>query len=741
MAWGWWRRRWTWPRRRRWRQWRRRRPVRRRRPRRPVRRRRQRRVRRRFYRGRRRGWRRRRYIRRRRRLRRKKLVLTQWHPATRRKCVIKGYLPILWCGYLRSNRNYALHSDDCVKQGEGFGGSVSTVSFNLRVLFDQHQRGLNKWSFPNDQLDLARYKGCKFTFYRTKDCDFIGQYDIVAPYALDKDSCPSYHPGMMIQAKNKFLIPSYDTRPRGRQKVTVKIQPPKLFEDKWYTQEDLCEVNLVSLAVSAASFTHPFGSPQTDNLCVTFQVLDPLLNSVIGFSSKQHQVVLNHLYTHNTYWASHLTPYFTTNLKKPYPQSDGQPQTAPNAEKTLQIQDIKIAGDTNYNWYPYNITKYSYTLDDIRQQYFKWETSLAPQQTTPNLGKPNEHPTPTNDYYEYHLGLFSPIFIGPTRTSNIFPAAYFDCVYNPLTDKGVGNHVWFQYNSKADTQIASSGLYCHIQDKPLWAALYGYPDFVESVLGPNQDAESVGLVCCICPYTEPPMYKKDNPNMGFVFYDTKFGNGKWLDGRGHIPIYWLSRWRPEMMFQQEVMRDIVQTGPYSYKDELKNCCLVAKYKFYFTWGGNMVFQQSIRNPCKTDGRDPDSNRFPRDVQVVDPISMGPRWVFHSWDWRRGFVSQQAIKRVSEKPLDYEAYFTKSKRPRIFPHTETAEEFQQPEEDSTSEEEKSLISVEEANPQIQKHLRKQLLRQQQLGEQLRLLKLHLLKTQAGLQVNPLLFCQQ
>ncbi len=155
----------------------------------------------------------------------------------------------------------------------------------------------------------------------------------------------------------------------------------------------------------------------------------------------------------------------------------------------------------------------------------------------------------------------------------------------------------------------------------------------------------------------------------------------------------------------------------------------------------MVFQQTIRNPCKTDGRDPDSNRFPRDVQVVDPITMGPRWVFHSWDWRRGFVSEKAIKRVSEKPLDYEAYFTKSKRPRIFPHTETAEEFQQPEEDSTSEEEKSLISVEEANPQIQKHLRKQLLRQQQLGEQLRLLKLHLLKTQAGLQVNPLLFCQQ
>nr|UGV43929.1 MAG: ORF1 [Torque teno virus]UGV43937.1 MAG: ORF1 [Torque teno virus]UGV43953.1 MAG: ORF1 [Torque teno virus]UGV43963.1 MAG: ORF1 [Torque teno virus]UGV44075.1 MAG: ORF1 [Torque teno virus] len=742
MAWGWWRRRWTWPRRRRWRQWRRRRRVRTRRPRRPVRRRRQRRVRRRFYRGRRRGWRRRRYIRRRRRLRRKKLVLTQWQPATRRKCVIKGVLPLVWCGYLRSGRNYALHSDDTVKQGEPFGGSLSTTSFNLRVLYDQHQRGLNRWTFPNDQLDLARYKGCKFTFYRNKNTDFIAQYDIVAPYALDKNSSPSYAPGIMMQAKNKILIPSYNTKPRGRQKITVKIPPPKLFVDKWYSQEDLCSVNLVSLAVSAADFVHPFGSPQTDNPCVTFQVCESFLNSVIGFSSTKHQQVLEAMYEKNQYWASHLTPYFVVGLKNPYPSNktdglctSGEPH---NATNTLTTQQIKICADTNYQWYPYNMKKNKDTLNKIRQQYFEWLTTQAPTATQSDIGMPNPHPTPTNNYYEYHLGLFSPIFIGPTRTNNLFPAAYFDCTYNPLNDKGIGNHVWFQYNSKADTQIATTGLYCHIEDKPLWAALYGYEDFVESVLGPNVDAESVGLVIVICPYTIPPLYDKKNPNMGWIFYDTKFGNGKWIDGRGHIPIYWQTRWRPEMMFQHEVIRDIVQTGPFSYKDELKNSVLVAKYKFYFTWGGNMVSQQSIRNPCKTDGHDSDSNRYPRDVQIVDPLTMGPRWVFHAWDWRRGYVSEQALKRVSEKPLDYEEYFKKPKRPRIFPSSEGADQSHRLEEDSSSEEERSLSLIEETTPAIQEQFRKQLKRQQRLGQQLKLLQLHLLKTQAGLQINPLLF---
>ena len=161
------------------------------------------------------------------RKKKKRLVVRQWQPATRRRCTITGYLPIVFCGHTKGNKNYALHSDDYTPQGQPFGGALSTTSFSLKVLYDQHQRGLNKWSFPNDQLDLARYRGCKFYFYRTKQTDWVGQYDISEPYKLDKYSCPNYHPGNMIKAKHKFLIPSYDTNPRGRQKIIVKIPPPR----------------------------------------------------------------------------------------------------------------------------------------------------------------------------------------------------------------------------------------------------------------------------------------------------------------------------------------------------------------------------------------------------------------------------------------------------------------------------------------------------------------------------------
>lgn len=741
MAW-WWRRRGWWRPRRRWRWRRRRRRLPARRARRTVRRPRRRRTvrRRRWGRGRRRrrGFRRRYYTRRRRRWRRKRLVLTQWQPAVRRKCKIIGYLPIVWCGHGRANRNYAFHSDDLTPQPDPYGGALSTVTFSLKVLFDQHTKGLNRWTFPNDQLDLARYKGARFTFYRTKNTDWIAQYDISAPFKLDKYSCPSYHPGMLMQSKSKIIIPSWDTCPKGREKVKVKVQPPKLFIDKWYTQEDLCDVTLVSLAVSAASLTHPFGSPQTANLCTTFQVLRDPYYKAIGFSSTQQKQteVLDWLYNNHNLWASHLTPGYLTISKVPYPNSTNTGND--NLTNAITAAEIRNWGDTNYDWYPYKIPE-KLKLDSLRKQYFEWETSKAPQATSRN-GMHHTWTTPTTDSYEYHLGMFSPIFIGPTRAQTKFETAYVDVTYNALLDKGVGNLVWFQYNSKADTQYVKQGCYCVLEDKPLWACFYGYSDFIQSELGPFVDTETTGLICCICPYTKPPMKSKTNPLMGYVFYDTNFGNGKWTDGRGHIETYWQCRWRPEMLFQEQVMRDICETGPFSYKDDYQNSCLVMRYQFNFTWGGNLVSQQDIRNPCKETSDTPGSSRQPRAVQVVDPTSMGPRWVFHSWDWRRGFLSDKAIRRLREKPLDYEEYSQKPKRPRIFPPTEGEEQYQQQGEDSSSEEERWPSSGEEKTQNLQQQLKLQLKRQLKMQQQLQLFREQLLKTQAGLQVNPLLYTQ-
>ncbi len=153
--------------------------------------------------------------------------------------------------------------------------------------------------------------------------------------------------------------------------------------------------------------------------------------------------------------------------------------------------------------------------------------------------------------------------------------------------------------------------------------------------------------------------------------------------------------------------------------------------------------KSSNRQLKTRSKDDSTgtSRQPREVQVTDPQLVGPRYVFHYWDWRRGYLSERALKRLYEKPLDYDEYPKKPKRPRIFPPTTGELQSQQLEEDSCSEEEKSSPCIEETpQTKIQRQLRQQLKQQQRLGDQLRLVQQQLLKTQAGLHINPLLSIQ-
>nr|UGV45317.1 MAG: ORF1 [Torque teno virus] len=751
MAWGWWLKRWrrrkkpAWKkwRTRRWRRFRRRRPKRtygRRRRRRTVRRRRGRRLRR-------RGWTRRRYIRRRRR--KKKLVLTQWNPQDVRRCTIRGIIPLIMCGANTASFNYGMHSDDSTPQPEKFGGGMSTVTFSLFVLYDQYTRHLNRWSYPNDQLDLARYRGCKFKFYRDTHTDFIVTYDINPPMKNTELSSPNTHPGMLMQQKRKILVPSWDTYPRGRKYVLAKIPPPKLFEDHWYTQPDLCKVPLVTLRSTAADLKHPFCSPQTNNPCTTFQVLRSQYNSMIGFPfnyNPQDSAQKTKLDTFEKWLYSSSTHYQTfateANLRPRQYNADGSTNpsyTELQSKWTTAIYAKKT--DSNFGYTSYNFSGndgYQY-VTKIRQWYWTQLTSWT--QTVPHIN--STFANAIHPEFEYHAGWYSNIFIGPNRFNIQFRAAYMDVTYNPINDKGHLNKVWFQYSTKPTTDFVEKQAKCLLQNLPLWSMLFGYSEYVESQLGPFQDHETVGLVIVQCPYTVPPMYDKDNPNMGYVFYDTHFGNGKLGNGLGQVPRYWQQRWYPILKRQKQVMNDICKTGPFAYRDERLQADLTAGYSFRFNWGGDLIYHQVVKNPCDSGGLVPsDSSRFKRDIQVVSPLTMGPRLIFHSFDKRRGLFTDRAIKRMYQEQIDVPDFTEQPKIPRLFPPVELKEK---EEKDSGSETETISSSQEkEAQKQaelpVQQQLRLQLREQQRLRVHLQHLFLQLQKTKANLHLNPLSFQQ-
>nr|UGV43286.1 MAG: ORF1 [Torque teno virus] len=742
MAWRWWwrrRRPWGW-RRRRWRR------LRTRRPRRPLRRRRRRtRVRRRRW-GRRRGRRtyRRRFKKKKRR--RKKLVLKQWNPSTIRRCTIKGIIPLVICGNTQAGRNYAIRSDDFISQIESYGGCISTTTWSLKVLWDEHTKMHNTWSYPNTQLDLARFLGSTWYFYRQPHTDFIVCYNTVPPFKINKYTSAFMHPGLMMQRKKRILIPSFDTRPKGRRRVRVNIKPPTLFEDKWYTQEDLCAVNLLSLEVSAATLKHPFCQPQTANICVTFQVLREKYYTNLNVSStgtedgnistEDKKIFQDWLYKDpNLYQTVHtlgqLNPtqkpalYSTDNSKK-IPGWNDYLKTV-GTTNSFQTGNNSIYGQPNYNPQYTNLT-------NIRKWFFE-------QSNTANTIH-GSYQKPTNSAVDYHIGKYSPIFLSPHRTNLQFPTAYVDTTYNPLNDHGKGNQIWIQSVTKPTTEFIEKQCKCHLKDLPLWAMFTGYADFVESELGLQEEVYSIYIVVVISPYTSPAMYNKAKPNHGYIFYDSLFGDGKMPSGTGLVPFYYQTRWYPRLRFQLQVMHDIYLTGPFSYKDDLKCTELTAEYKFKFLWGGNMIPEQVLKNPCKSEGSAhtyPD--RWRRDVQVVDPTTMGPQWAFHTWDWRRGLFGADAIKRVSQKPDDDEPYYPLPKKPRFFPPTDKGQE---QESDSDLQETRSALSLEEAHQEVQEEgqqqqrdLRLRLHQQQRIGVQLRQLMEQIFKTQAGLHINPIL----
>lgn len=660
------------------------------------------------------------------------------------------------CGHTRAGRNFAIHSEDFTSQIKPHGGSFSTTTWSLKVCWDEHQKFMNRWSYPNTQLDLARYMGVIFYFYRDQRTDYIVQWSRNPPFKLNKYSSPMYHPGMMMQAKKKLVVPSFQTRPRGRKRYRVRIRPPNMFADKWYTQEDLCPVPLVQIVVSAANLLHPFCSPQTNNPCITFQVLKDMYYNCIGVNSDnsfktKYEELESKLYSTCTFFETsqviaQLSPNFQPALKATNSNSNSTTTTLGNAVTELKYPSNAVGTRSSFhtgNNPVFGMCKYKPTTHIMQKaRKWFWENLQHENDLHSQYGKANL------EYMEYHIGLYSSVFLSPQRSLE-FPAAYQDVTYNPNCDRAIGNRIWFQYSTKMDTMFNNTQCKCVLENIPLWSAFNGYADFIEQELSISAEIHNFGIVCFQCPYTFPPCYDKKEPNKGYVFYDTMFGNGKMPDGSGHIPIYWQQRWFVRVAFQLQVMHDFVLCGPFSYKDDLANTTITARYKFRFKWGGNIIPEQIIKNPCHREqslASYPDRQR--RDLQVVDPSTMGPIYTFHTWDWRRGLFGADAIERVSQKPGDAVRFTNPFKRPRYLPPTDR-EDYRQ-EEDFALQEKRRRTSTEEAQDeesppqsapllqqQQQRELSVQLAEQQRLGHQLRFILQEVLKTQAGLHLNPLL----
>nr|UGV44859.1 MAG: ORF1 [Torque teno virus] len=644
MAWGWWRRkrRWWW--RKRFTRGR----LRRRRIRRPRRRTRRRTVRRR------RPWRRgrprRRLYRRKRRFKRRrrkaKIKITQWQPGSVRRAFVIGYFPMVICGPGKWSENFTSHIEDKVAIGP-FGGGHSTSRWSLKVLYEEFQRRHNFWTQSNKELELVRYFGSSWRFYRHEEVDYIVYYSRKSPLGGNLLTAPSLHPGAAMLSKHKIIVPSFKTRPGGKPSIKVRVKPPTTLIDKWYFQHDICDTTLLNMNVVLCNLRFPFCSPQTNNPCVTFQILHEVYHDFLSITDT------GLLSTNSDAWKQHyrsfLSKVFTTDrtanklntaitegsFHAPQLQKDrtGIGTDYFKTKDALWGDPIFLAGSgTTDNS---TIEKLIQKIIDNADNYLKKVKQEFSQTTLA---------TTMHGMFTHWTGMFSPAFLDYNRISPEIPGVYKDIIYNPMTDKGIGNAVWIDYCSKKGTQYDPKASKCHIADLPLWMAVFGIVDWLKKDTG-NWGIPAWARIVIKCPYTYPKLIDSTDESVGFVPIGYNFARGRMPDGSHYIPIQLRHKWYPNLLNQQPVLEDISESGPFAYREKTNSANINVKYKFRFHFGGNPVSEQIVADPCKQPTFEmPGTSTIPPRIQVTDPKLLGPHYTFHSWDKRRDYYSRRTIKR-------------------------------------------------------------------------------------------------
>ncbi len=92
------------------------------------------------------------------------------------------------------------------------------------------------------------------------------------------------------------------------------------------------------------------------------------------------------------------------------------------------------------------------------------------------------------------------------------------------------------------------------------------------------------------------------------------------------------------------------------------------YCFYFKWGGALNSDQEVKDPKDLDTYDvPDT--IQQTIKIVNPEKQTAENALYPWDYRRGYIKERAIKRMSQDiPTDSEFQYiteeTPTKRQRL-----------------------------------------------------------------------------
>nr|QUD39733.1 ORF1 [Anelloviridae sp.] len=620
----------------------------------------------------------------------KKIKIQQWQPDSIRKCKIKGLSTLVLGAAGRQGRCYTNTYGDYIQPKAPAGGGFGSELITLKWLYSEYLAHRNIWTTTNEYKDLLRYTGCTITLFRHPEIDFVIKYELQPPFDLNKYTYAELQPHNMLLAKRKKILLSQRTNPRGKLKVKLKIKPPKQMITKWFFAKDFCPFGLVKISASAANFNYPNIPPGSQSNILTVYSL-------------------NTMFYHNSNWLINTPDQGYVNITtQKFPMWFKYKDRGAEKWYKYYPNDNKILSKYNHDKYLRSISYEDGFFNPKILLSYEVKVGGSPDVTTPDSSAT------------------------PLATLPLVPLRY-----NPEVDNGFDNIVYLTSIAKGSFDKPTVTPDYIFTGVPLWMIFFGYQDFL------LQKSNDKGLLTTHMFVVKSPALRPISQTTEQRYYpilnlDFAFGR---LPYDEYISANIKSKWYPTAEQQDVIINDIVTTGPYIPKfytnQPITTWELDYRYSFYFKWGGPEVTDPKIEDPC-TRGTYPVPDKLHQGVQIKNPEKLDTNTIFHEWDYRRGIITQSALKRMSanlEIDTDFENDITETPRKRQKVSKEIpCIENKQKEIQTCLQELCSESSFQETPENLQQYIQQQQHQQHKLKRNLILLLTHLKKEQRCLQLQ-------
>lgn len=183
------------------------------------------------------------------------MTVRQWNPINKKKCVIRGYAPLLYClGGGAGVQDFTFPPNKLILKWQG--GGVHSALMSILDLFWEERYWRARWSSSNQGYNLFRYFGATITLWPIPIYSYIFWYS-TEELEEDKEPLTVCHPSQLLLAKHHVVVPHIELGKKFKPKK-LHIKPPAKITNTWLSFASYAKTPLIKWRVSLIDLENPW---------------------------------------------------------------------------------------------------------------------------------------------------------------------------------------------------------------------------------------------------------------------------------------------------------------------------------------------------------------------------------------------------------------------------------------------------------------------------------------------------